>query len=103
MRLHGLFFPFFFLFFLSFRPSTWLMEVRQTLYVSRANSVTYNLFPDNSRSGQRKRLPVMANGGCLGWDARAGRTWSNTCLVGREQIPGAVFQLLVVTCCSEVS
>lgn len=48
----GLVFGFLFIF---LPPDTWLMEVRQTLYVFRTSSVTYSLFPDNSHSGQVKR------------------------------------------------
>jgi len=45
---------FFSLIFLS-SLNTWLMEVRQTLYVFRTSNVTRNLFPDNTRSGQMKK------------------------------------------------
>lgn len=46
---------FFLFFFFILPPSTWLMEVRQTLCVFRTSSVTYNLFPDNRHSGQMKK------------------------------------------------
>lgn len=83
-----------FSFFFNLPLSTWLAEVRQTLYAFRTSSVTCSLFRDDSHSGQMKKAAS---------DGQQQMPWlgcKNS--MAREQITGAIFQP-PVTCCSKVS